>query len=43
MTMIIIAHRLSTVAHCDRVYQMEKGQIIQSGSYEEVVIQGNLL
>jgi ATP-binding cassette, subfamily B, bacterial PglK len=43
MTMIIIAHRLSTVAHCDRVYQMENGQIVQSGTYDEVVIQGNLL
>jgi ABC-type bacteriocin/lantibiotic exporter with double-glycine peptidase domain len=43
MTMIIIAHRLSTVAHCDRVYQMESGQIVQAGTYDEVVIQGNLL
>jgi ATP-binding cassette, subfamily B, bacterial PglK len=42
-TMIIIAHRLSTVEHCDHVYQMEKGNIVQSGTYQEVVIQGNLL
>jgi ATP-binding cassette, subfamily B, bacterial PglK len=42
-TMIIIAHRLSTVEHCDRVYQMEKGQIVQSGTYDQVVIQRNLL
>jgi ATP-binding cassette, subfamily B, bacterial PglK len=37
-TMIIIAHRLSTVEHCDRVYMLEKGNIIKSGSYKEVVI-----
>ncbi|VEP16802.1 ABC transporter related protein [Hyella patelloides LEGE 07179] len=36
-TMIIIAHRLTTVKHCNCIYLMEKGRIIQSGSYEEVV------
>jgi ABC-type multidrug transport system fused ATPase/permease subunit len=38
-TMIIIAHRLTTVEHCDRIYLMEKGQIVESGSYQEVVLQ----
>jgi ABC-type multidrug transport system fused ATPase/permease subunit len=38
-TMIIIAHRLSTIEHCDRIYLMEKGQIVKSGSYQEVVLQ----
>jgi ATP-binding cassette, subfamily B, bacterial PglK len=37
-TLIIIAHRLSTVEHCDRVYLMEKGRVVQSGSYQEVVL-----
>lgn len=37
-TMIVIAHRLSTVEHCDQVYLMEKGKVVQSGSYEEVVL-----
>ena len=36
-TLIIIAHRLSTVEHCDRIYLLEKGTIIKSGSYQEVV------
>ncbi|MBI4784305.1 MAG: ABC transporter ATP-binding protein [Oscillatoriophycideae cyanobacterium NC_groundwater_1537_Pr4_S-0.65um_50_18] len=36
-TVIIIAHRLSTVEHCDRVYLMEQGQVVKSGSYAEVV------
>ncbi|MDJ0702072.1 MAG: ABC transporter ATP-binding protein [Leptolyngbyaceae cyanobacterium MO_188.B28] len=40
-TMIIIAHRLTTVEHCDRIYVMEKGAIVNSGSYKEVVLDGN--
>jgi ATP-binding cassette, subfamily B, bacterial PglK len=37
-TLIIIAHRLSTIEHCDRIYMMERGQVVKSGSYEEVVL-----
>jgi ATP-binding cassette, subfamily B, bacterial PglK len=37
-TTIVIAHRLTTVAHCDRIYEMNNGQIIRCGSYEEIVI-----
>jgi ATP-binding cassette, subfamily B, bacterial PglK len=37
-TLIIIAHRLTTIQHCDRVYLMESGRIIQTGSYESVVV-----
>jgi ATP-binding cassette subfamily B protein len=37
LTVILIAHRLSTVALCDRVYRLEAGRIVQSGSYEEIV------
>jgi len=40
-TMIIIAHRLSTIQHCDRIYEMKKGQIVKSGSYQEVVLEEN--
>ncbi|MGB5969403.1 MAG: ABC transporter ATP-binding protein [Spirulinaceae cyanobacterium] len=38
-TMIIIAHRLSTVENCDFVYMLEEGHVTKSGSYEEVVLQ----
>lgn len=41
-TMIIIAHRLSTVEHCDRLYLLDQGKVIKSGTYEEVVLQSNL-
>ena len=37
-TMIIIAHRLTTVEHCDRIYELERGRIVRSGSYQEVVL-----
>ncbi|MEQ9000867.1 MAG: ATP-binding cassette domain-containing protein [Coleofasciculus sp. B1-GNL1-01] len=37
-TLIVIAHRLSTVENCDRVYMLEKGRVVKSGSYQEVVL-----
>ena len=36
-TLIIVAHRLTTVADCDSLYRLEKGQVVQSGSFAEVV------
>lgn len=42
-TMIIIAHRLSTVKHCDGVYLMNNGSIEKFGSYEDVILAENLL
>lgn len=36
-TMIIITHRLQTVKNCDRVYQIENGQIVKSGKFAEVI------
>jgi len=38
-TMMIIAHRLSTIEHCDKVYVLEQGRIVQSGSYQDVVLE----
>jgi ABC-type multidrug transport system fused ATPase/permease subunit len=36
-TMIVIAHRLTTVEDCDRIYRLENGSIIKQGTYEEVI------
>lgn len=36
MTIIIIAHRLSTVKNCDRIFVMEKGKIIESGNHVDL-------
>ncbi|MBW4548421.1 MAG: ABC transporter ATP-binding protein/permease [Symplocastrum torsivum CPER-KK1] len=41
-TLIIIAHRLSTVEHCDQVYVLEKGRVVKSGSFQEVVLEKSL-
>lgn len=35
-TIIMIAHRLSTVKNCDRLYFMKNGQIYDSGTYDEL-------
>lgn len=37
-TMIIIAHRLSTIEKCDRIYLMDAGKIVNSGSYQDLVL-----
>jgi len=31
-TIIIVAHRLSTVEHCDRLYRLELGKVVEEGS-----------
>lgn len=36
-TVIFISHRLSTTVHADRIYVMEKGRIIESGSHDELM------
>lgn len=34
---ILIAHRLSTVLHSDRIYVLEKGSIVESGKHDELL------
>jgi ATP-binding cassette, subfamily B, bacterial PglK len=36
-TLIIVAHRMGTIKHCDRIYRLDKGTIVDFGSFEEVV------
>ena len=36
-TFVVVAHRLSTVEHCDVLYRLEGGRIVASGSFPEVV------
>lgn len=37
LTIILIAHRLSTVKECDRIFMLEKGEIISSGNFDELI------
>lgn len=39
-TVIFISHRLSTTVGADRIYVMEKGRIIESGSHAELMAKG---
>jgi ABC-type bacteriocin/lantibiotic exporter with double-glycine peptidase domain len=36
-TLIIVAHRLSTVQQCDRLFLIDNGKVAMEGSYEEVI------
>jgi len=36
-TILIVAHRLRTVAMCDQLFLMEKGKVVKTGSYAEVM------
>jgi ATP-binding cassette, subfamily B, bacterial len=36
-TVVVIAHRLSTVRHADRIHVLEAGQVVESGTHDELV------
>jgi ABC-type multidrug transport system, ATPase and permease components len=33
----VIAHRLSTIRDCDRIICLDKGKIIEEGTYDELI------
>ncbi|MGF1586702.1 MAG: ABC transporter ATP-binding protein [Bacteroidales bacterium] len=40
MTVVIIAHRLSTIRNTDYIFVLDKGRIIEKGTYDELVASG---
>ena len=41
-TTLIIAHRLSTIRNCGKIVVIDNGTIVEQGSHEELIEQGNL-
>ncbi len=41
-TVLVIAHRLSTVRHADRIYVVQDGRIVEEGNHEELVANAGL-
>jgi ABC-type multidrug transport system fused ATPase/permease subunit len=36
-TVVIVAHRLSTVEYCDRLYRLENALVVDEGTFSEVM------
>ena len=41
-TRIVVAHRLSTIRHCDRIIVFDQGQIAESGNYDSLMEKNGL-
>ncbi|MEM9818609.1 MAG: ABC transporter ATP-binding protein [Cyanobacteria bacterium P01_D01_bin.6] len=37
LTILLIAHRLTTVEHCDLIFELDQGRIVAQGTYEELL------
>ena len=37
LTIVLIAHRLTTVRHCDIIVELEHGKVVAQGTYEQLL------
>jgi ATP-binding cassette subfamily B protein len=37
LTVLIVAHRLSTLKHCTKIVELKQGQVLREGRYEDIV------
>ena len=37
ITIILIAHRLTTLKNCDNIFKIERGQLVNQGKFEELI------
>lgn len=42
VTFVFVAHRISTVTHCDRIYCLQRGQFEEVGNHEELLVKSEL-
>ena len=41
-TRVVIAHRLSSIRYVDRIYVLDKGRIVESGAYDDLIARGGM-
>ena len=41
LTILIIAHRLTTVKHCDFIVELDQGRIVAQGTYDQLLTSSN--